>query len=77
MAKEAVLQVRMDAELQAQVEALYKDLGTSFTEAVRIFAAQSLKEQGLPFLVTRDSSKSSERIAQYSEKMTAARKECE
>lgn len=30
MAKEATLQVRMDAELKDKVEALYRDMGTSF-----------------------------------------------
>ena len=37
MAKEATLQVRMDADLKEQVENLYKNMGTSFAEAVRIF----------------------------------------
>ena len=49
MAKEATLQVRMDSELKEQVELLYKQLGTSFAEAVRIFARQSVEEQGMPF----------------------------
>ena len=49
MAKEATLQVRMDADLKRQVEELYKKLGTSFAEAVRIFAKQSIAEEGLPF----------------------------
>ncbi|MEZ3435919.1 MAG: type II toxin-antitoxin system RelB/DinJ family antitoxin [Lachnospiraceae bacterium] len=49
MAKEATLQVRMDLELKEQVELLYKQLGTSFAEAVRIFARQSVEEQGMPF----------------------------
>ena len=44
MAKEATLQVRMDAELKEKVEALYKEMGTSFAEAVRIFAKQSIQE---------------------------------
>lgn len=51
MAKEATLQVRMDAELKEQVEALYKRLGTSFAEAVRIFARQSVAEEGMPFVI--------------------------
>ena len=34
---------------KAQVEELYRNLGTSFAEAVRIFAQQSLREGGLPF----------------------------
>lgn len=49
MAMESTLQVRMDTELKTEVEALYKSLGTSFAEAVRIFAQQSLKEGGMPF----------------------------
>lgn len=49
MAKEATLQVRMDSELKEQAERLYKQLGTSFAEAVRIFAKQSVAEQGMPF----------------------------
>ena len=49
MAKQAVYQVRMDEEIKDQVEELYRNLGTTFAEAVRIFAVQSLREQGLPF----------------------------
>lgn len=51
MAKEATLQVRMDADLKEQVEALYKRLGTSFAEAVRIFARQSVEENAMPFVI--------------------------
>ncbi len=49
MAKEAVYQLRMDEDIKTQVEALYRRLGTMFAEAVRIFAIQSLREQGMPF----------------------------
>lgn len=49
MAKQAVYQVRMDEDVKNQVEELYRNLGTSFAEAVRIFAAQSIREQGMPF----------------------------
>lgn len=52
MAKEATLQVRMDADLKESAERLYKSMGTSFAEAVRIFAQQSVTEQGMPFVVT-------------------------
>lgn len=51
MAKEATLQVRMDADLKEQAEELYKKLGTSFAEAVRIFARQSVQENAMPFMV--------------------------
>lgn len=49
MAEQAILQVRMDPELKEQVEALYRQMGTSFAEAVRIFARQSVEEKAMPF----------------------------
>ena len=54
--KEAVMQVRMDADLKEQVETLYRNMGTSFAEAVRIFAKQSVEENAMPF-VMRNSKK--------------------
>ena len=38
MSMDATMQIRMSSELKAQVEELYHELGTSFAEAVRIFA---------------------------------------
>ena len=52
MAMDATLQIRMDKEVKSQVEALYRGMGTSFAEAVRIFAQQSLREGGMPFRPT-------------------------
>ncbi len=54
MAKEAVLQVRMDAELKSEAESLYKEMGTSLAEAVRIFATQSVRQKGMPFVISAD-----------------------
>lgn len=51
MSKEAVMQVRMDSDLKERVEELYRSMGTSFAEAVRIFATQSLEENGMPFTI--------------------------
>ena len=51
MAKEAVLQVRIDADLKREAEELYSKLGTSLAEAVRMFARQSVKEQALPLRI--------------------------
>ena len=61
MDKEVTLQVTMDSELKGQVELRYKQSGTSFAEAVRIFAKQSVRERGMPFAV-RLSSIGSKRI---------------
>ena len=52
MAMDSTLQIRIDGELKAQVEELYRGLGTSFAEAVRIFAQQSIREGGMPFRPT-------------------------
>ena len=52
MSMDATMQIRMNGELKAQVEELYRGLGTSFAEAVRIFAQQSLREGGMPFRPT-------------------------
>ena len=52
MAMDATVQIRMNGEPKAQVEELYRSLGTSFAEAVRMFAQQSLREGGLPFRPT-------------------------
>ena len=67
MAKGAMLHVRMDAELKEAVEKLYREMGTSFAEAVRIFAAQSVKENGMPLLVVADHKNAYDRLLRYAE----------
>lgn len=52
MSMDATLQVRMDGQVKNSVEELYRNLGTSFAEAVRIFAQQSLLAGGMPFRPT-------------------------
>lgn len=49
MSMEAALQIRIDSAVNEQVEALYRSLGTSFAEAVRMFVQQSLQKGGMPF----------------------------
>ncbi len=51
MAKEAALQIRMDAKLKERAETFYKNPGASFAEAVWIFAKQSVLEKGKPFVI--------------------------
>ena len=69
MAKEAILQVRMDAELKEQAEQLYKDMGTSLAEAVRIFARQSVLENGMPFQIHLPEQNSTQRIGVAKDKL--------
>lgn len=52
MAMDSTLQVRMDSDVKTSVEALYREMGTTFAEAVRIFAKQSLLSGGMPFCPT-------------------------
>ncbi len=49
MAKEALLQVRLDPKLKQDAEALYAGMGMSLSEAVRVFLAKSVTDQALPF----------------------------
>ena len=67
MAKEATVQVRMDSDTKEKVEALYARMGTSFSEAVRIFAAQSLLVGGMPLTMKAYPNKGSAygRLAKY------------
>ena len=58
MAKQAVYQIRMDEDVKNQVEELYRSMGTTFAEAVRIFAVQSILEQGMPFVPAKSRDKS-------------------
>ena len=67
MAKEATLQVRMDADLKEKAEMLYRDMGTSFAEAVRIFAMQSVKENGMPFVISANRTNTYGRLSRYAD----------
>ncbi len=44
----------LDADLKKACQELYADLGMDLSTAVTIFFKQSLRVQGLPFLVSRN-----------------------
>lgn len=46
--------IRMDTELKKQAEELFSDLGLSMTAAFTVFAKQAVREQRIPFELTRD-----------------------
>ena len=46
---DTLLQVRMDSKLKTEVEELYRSMGISFDDAVRMFAEESLRVGGMPF----------------------------
>ena len=45
------ISIRMDADLKAQADALFNELGMNLTTAFNIFVRQSLREGGIPFEV--------------------------
>ena len=50
--KSTVMQFRMDSELKRDAESLFRELGTSFAEALRIFARQCVLTRSLPSAIT-------------------------
>ena len=49
----STIQVRVDDELKNQSDALFKDLGTDTTTAIRIFLTQAVATNGFPFEIKR------------------------
>ena len=45
---------RMDEELKKQAEELFSDLGLSMTAALIAFTKQSVREQRIPFVLSRN-----------------------
>ncbi|MCM1261395.1 MAG: type II toxin-antitoxin system RelB/DinJ family antitoxin [Butyrivibrio sp.] len=49
----STIQVRVDDDLKAKSDALFKDLGTDTTTAIRMFLTQALAVNGFPFEIKR------------------------
>ena len=49
----STIQVRVDDDLKRKSDALFKDLGTDTTTAIRIFLTQALAVNGFPFEIKR------------------------
>lgn len=49
--KETILHVRIDADLKSESEVLFASMGTSLSEAVRIFLTQCTLDQKFPFQI--------------------------
>ena len=45
--------IRMDKELKIQAEELFTDLGLNMTTAFTAFARQAVREQRIPFCISR------------------------
>ena len=46
--------IRMDENLKKQAEELFSDLGLSMTTAFIVFTKQAVREQRLPFTISRN-----------------------
>ena len=46
--------MRMDEDLKAQAEELFADLGLNMTSAFTIFVKQAIREQQIPFMISRE-----------------------
>lgn len=49
----STIQIRVDDDLKARSDALFKDLGTDTTTAIRIFLTQAQAVNGFPFEIKR------------------------
>ncbi len=45
--------IKIDADLKAQAQELFADLGMNLSTAVNVFLRQAVRRQGLPFSVDR------------------------
>ena len=50
----STIQVRVDDDLKAKSDSLFKDLGTDSTTAIRIFLTQAVAHNGFPFEIKRN-----------------------
>lgn len=46
------LNVRLDKNLKKDADTLFKKLGLNMSSAINLFLTQSVKEQGIPFMIT-------------------------
>ena len=51
----STIQVRVDDDLKAKSDELFKDLGTDTTTAIRMFLTQAIAVYGFPFEIKRAS----------------------
>ena len=63
----SMIQVRVDDELKIKSDALFRDLGTDTTSAIRMFLAQAVANNGFPFEIKRQADSRSDFIRSLSE----------
>lgn len=60
----STIQVRVDDELKAKSDELFRDLGTDTTTAIRMFLTQALAVNGFPFEIKRISANPYEALSE-------------
>lgn len=60
----STIQVRVDDDLKTKSDALFKDLGTDTTTAIRMFLTQALAVNGFPFEIKRASANPYEALSE-------------
>lgn len=51
---ESTIQIRVDDDLKAKSDSLFKDLGTGTTSAIRMFLTQAVANNGFPYEIKRN-----------------------
>jgi addiction module RelB/DinJ family antitoxin len=64
MANSSLVQVRVEPETKKRVENLFQSLGLDTASAIRLFFAQTLEYNGIPFLIRKNSAKKEDFSAQ-------------
>ncbi len=61
----STIQVRVDDDLKTKSDALFKDLGTDTTTAIRMFLTQALAVNGFPFEIKRANANPYEALTEH------------
>lgn len=75
----STIQVRVDDDLKAKSDELFRDLGTDTTTAIRMFLTQALAVNGFPFEIKRASANPYEALTEIEllEKLEKSREHAE
>ena len=67
--------IRMDADLKKQAEELFEELGLNMTTAFNAFARQSVREQRIPFMLSKNTAMVNEETMQAIEEIQKLKKD--
>lgn len=67
-----MVNIRLEPKLKQEAENLFADLGLSMTSAINLFLRQAVREQSIPFRVTRSKYPNAETLAAIQEAVSIA-----